>query len=164
MFPSSAASGERESAPPGARFGRGRNDPGLATHGTNPPLRRYPLRVAEGERQAMSESGKDEFAELSGRQEKTVRQARRWVQSMVKEAGKSDLHLQMVALEMMTHGLGILTGKDAETARADVMRMFSDEAGGAHLTLRKMPAQAAPEPSGKTAADAGKRARGRAAA
>jgi hypothetical protein len=95
----------------------------------------------------MSEAAEDEFADLDGKQEKTVRQARRWVESMVKEARGSDLHLQMVALEMMTHGLVILTDKDAETARGDVMRMFSDDGDGTHLLLRKIPVPAAAEPS-----------------
>ena len=93
----------------------------------------------------MSESVKDEFAELSGAQEDTVRQAREWVQAMVDDAHKADLHLQMTALEMMTHGLAILTGKDLERARADVMRMFDDVAGEAHLVLRRIPAQAPSE-------------------
>jgi hypothetical protein len=101
----------------------------------------------------MDGSQKDEFAELSGAQEDTVRQAREWVQAMVDDAHKSDLHLQMAALEMMTHGLVILTGKDVETARADVMRMFSEGDEGGHLVLRRLPAQAPSE----TAADAGDR-------
>jgi hypothetical protein len=84
---------------------------------------------------------KDEFAELSDEQEDTVREAREWVQSMVKKAKKSDRHLQMVALEMMTHGLMILTGKDMETARAEVMAMFS-EGEGNRLELRRFRAQA----------------------
>jgi hypothetical protein len=101
----------------------------------------------------MSESEKDEFAELSGAQEDTVRQAREWVQAMVDDAHKADLHLQMTALEMMTHGLAILTGKDLERARADIMRMFDDVAGKAHLVLRRIPAQAPSE----TPADTGER-------
>jgi hypothetical protein len=95
----------------------------------------------------VSESEKDEFAELSDTQEGTVRQAREWVQAMVDDARKSELHLQMAALEMMTQGLAILTGKDLETARADIMRMFDDVAGKAHLVLRRIPAQAPPETS-----------------
>jgi hypothetical protein len=87
----------------------------------------------------MVEQEKDEFAELSGKQEDKVRQARKWVQSMVKEAKKSDLHLQMIALEMMTHGLIILTGKDMETARAEVMAMFSE--GDGRLVLRRFRTQ-----------------------
>ena len=90
----------------------------------------------------MKDQKTDEFAELSGAQEDTVREARKWVQSMVKEAKKSDLHLQMVALEMMTHGLIILTGKDAETARAEVMAMFSE--GDGRLVLRRFRTQASP--------------------
>jgi hypothetical protein len=90
--------------------------------------------------QLMTEREEDEFADLSGKQEETVRQARKWVQAMVKKARKSDLHLQMVALEMMTHGLTILTGKDMETARAEVMAMFS-EGGGNRLVLRRIRAQ-----------------------
>ena len=93
----------------------------------------------------MSEAEKDEFAELSGAQEDTVVRAREWVQSMVDRAQKkSDLHLPMIAIEMMTQGLAILTGKDMETARADVMRMFSEGNGG-NLILRRVPAQAASE-------------------
>jgi ribosomal protein L17 len=85
----------------------------------------------------MSEPQKDEFADLSGAQEDTVRQARKWVQSMVSKAKKSDLHLQMIAIEMMTQGLVILTGTDIEKARADVMAMFSEGEGG-HLVLRQI--------------------------
>ena len=83
----------------------------------------------------MNEQKADEFADLSGKQEDRVRRARKYVQSMVKEAKKSDLHLQMVALEMITHGLIILTGKDTETARAEAMAMFSE--GDGCLVLRR---------------------------
>jgi hypothetical protein len=78
---------------------------------------------------------------LSGDQEDTVRQARKWVLSMVNEAKKSDLHQQMVAIELMAHGLIILTGKDIETARADVMAMFDE--GDGRLILRRIRAQPA---------------------
>jgi hypothetical protein len=103
------------------------------------PLRRYHLQPPM--EQFMTERDEDEFSDLSGEQEETVRQARKWVQGMVKEARKSDLHLQMVALEMMTNGLTILTGKDMETARAEVMAMFS-EGDGNRLVLRRIRAQA----------------------
>jgi hypothetical protein len=46
----------------------------------------------------MTEREEDEFADLSGEQEETVRQAREWVQAMVKEAWKSDLHLMRVVV------------------------------------------------------------------
>jgi hypothetical protein len=93
----------------------------------------------------MTESEEDELARLIDAQEETVHRAREWVQVMVAEAHRCDLHLQMTALEMMAHGLGILTGKEVETARADVMRMFDDVVGEGHLVLRRITLQARPE-------------------
>jgi hypothetical protein len=115
-----------------------------STTATILPLRRYYLQPPTEQR--MTERHEDEFADLSGEQEEAVRHARKWVQSMVKEARKSDLHLQMIALEMMTHGLTILTGKDMETARAEVMAMFS-EGDGNRLVLRRIRAQASSDTS-----------------
>ena len=95
----------------------------------------------------MSEPQKDEFAELSGDQEDTVREARKWVQSMVREAKKSDLHLPMVGIEMMTQGLVILTGMEIEKARADVMAMFREGEDG-KLVLPQVQVRQSSEGSG----------------